>query len=142
MHGAHSIYLARTYAYVAAGKKGLVILDIENPEKMKIDQTFDADGCITTVTMSNSASLTRANSPTSRDGKNGLRVVQLTSPETSGQLGLQPAAASRSCGDLQAGAWRPRVVRGSSFWTATEPSTRAVTRSVSRDESVARPLNR
>ena len=28
---AHSIYLARTYAYVAAGKQGLVILDIENP---------------------------------------------------------------------------------------------------------------
>ena len=29
---AHNIYLARTYAYVAAGKRGLVILDIENPE--------------------------------------------------------------------------------------------------------------
>ena len=26
---AHSIYLARTYAYVAAGKRGLVILDID-----------------------------------------------------------------------------------------------------------------
>ncbi|MEA2502064.1 MAG: hypothetical protein QOD01_2175, partial [Actinomycetota bacterium] len=35
---AHSIYLARTYAYVAAGPQGLVILDIENPEQLRIDQ--------------------------------------------------------------------------------------------------------
>ena len=31
MSEAHNIYLARTYAYVAAGKDGLVILNIENP---------------------------------------------------------------------------------------------------------------
>ena len=31
MADAHSIYLARTYAYVAAGAHGLVILDIEKP---------------------------------------------------------------------------------------------------------------
>jgi hypothetical protein len=30
--GANNIYLARTYAYVAAGSRGLVILDIEKPE--------------------------------------------------------------------------------------------------------------
>ena len=28
---AHNIYLARTYAYVAAGQQGLVILDIDEP---------------------------------------------------------------------------------------------------------------
>ena len=41
---AHSIYLARTYAYVAAGKHGLVILDIENPRRPKIDQVYNAGG--------------------------------------------------------------------------------------------------
>ena len=30
------------------------------------------------------------------DGKNGLRVVQLTSPETPGNDGLQPPADARS----------------------------------------------
>ena len=29
---AHGVYLARTYAYVAAGKQGLVIVDVERPE--------------------------------------------------------------------------------------------------------------
>ena len=43
---ANAIYLARTYAYVAGGRRGLVILDIEKPELPRIDQVFDADGCI------------------------------------------------------------------------------------------------
>ena len=46
---AHNIYVARTYAYVAGGSQGLVILDIENPEQMKIDQVFNAGGCINDV---------------------------------------------------------------------------------------------
>src|SRR5262249_13192642 len=46
MRDARSIYLARTYAYVAAGKQGLVILDIERPAQPRVDQVFDGGGCI------------------------------------------------------------------------------------------------
>src|SRR5262249_39710884 len=41
---AHNVYVARTYAYVAAGKEGLVIVDVERPERPRVDQTFNADG--------------------------------------------------------------------------------------------------
>src|SRR5262249_21910257 len=44
---AYSVYLARTYAYVAAGRQGLVVLDITNPEQPKLDQVFDGCGAIT-----------------------------------------------------------------------------------------------
>jgi len=44
LEDAHSIYLARTYAYVAAGKNGLVILDIERPDAPRVDQVFNAGG--------------------------------------------------------------------------------------------------
>ena len=37
---AQDIYVARTYAYVAAGKQGLVIIDVERPEAPVIDQVF------------------------------------------------------------------------------------------------------
>ena len=37
---ANAIYLAHTYAYVAAGPRGLVILDIENPERPRVDQVY------------------------------------------------------------------------------------------------------
>src|SRR5690606_33936711 len=46
LHHAHNIYVARTYAYVAAGKQGLVILNVENPEAPYIDQIYNAGGCI------------------------------------------------------------------------------------------------
>src|SRR5258708_10481360 len=38
------VYLARTYAYVAAGRQGLAIVDIERPEHMRLDQSFNAGG--------------------------------------------------------------------------------------------------
>src|SRR5262249_17389769 len=41
---ARGLYVARTYVYVAAGKNGLVIVDVEKPEKPKLDQTFNANG--------------------------------------------------------------------------------------------------
>jgi hypothetical protein len=86
----------RTYAYVAAGKQGLVILDIENPEKPKLDQIFNAGGQINDahdvkVGMTNVSLFAYV-----ADGHNGLRVVQLTSPEeTPGHYGFSPRPTPR-----------------------------------------------
>src|SRR5260370_27436939 len=44
MEDARNIYLARTYAYVAAGKQGFAIVDVERPEKPVLDQFFSAGG--------------------------------------------------------------------------------------------------
>ena len=43
---ARGIYLARTYAYVAAGSEGLAIVDVERPEKPRLEQTWNAGGAI------------------------------------------------------------------------------------------------
>src|SRR5262249_3701038 len=85
---AHNIYLARTYAYVAAGKQGLVILDIEKPEQPKVDQVFTADGCINDLHDVKLGITYASEFAYLADGKNGLRVVQLTSPETPGNDGF------------------------------------------------------
>lgn len=88
---ANNIYLVRTYAYVAAGKQGLVILDIEQPERPRIDQVFNANGQINDardvkVGMTNVSLFAYV-----ADGHNGLRVVQLTSPESvPGNFGFSP----------------------------------------------------
>jgi len=78
---ARRVYVARTYAYVAAGKQGLVIIDVEKPELPSLYRQFDADGKITdahdVVVGSTNASLFAYVA----DGANGLKVVQLTSPE-------------------------------------------------------------
>ena len=68
--------------HVAAGRQGLAIIDVENPEKPRLEQTFDAGGKLNDardvkVGMTNVSLFAYV-----ADGKNGLRVVQLTSPET------------------------------------------------------------
>src|SRR5262249_27548513 len=87
---ANSIYLARTYAYVAGGKRGLVILDIEKPESPRIDQVFDAGGCINDCHDVKLGITYVSEFAYLADGHNGLRVVQLTSPETPGNDGFSP----------------------------------------------------
>ena len=40
------LYVARTYAYVAAGSEGLAIINIKNPEKPKLYKLYNANGKI------------------------------------------------------------------------------------------------
>ncbi|MGJ8693601.1 MAG: hypothetical protein ACSHW0_14130 [Thalassotalea sp.] len=79
---ANKLFIARTYAYVAAGKDGLVIVDINKPKALKIYQGFTGDGQITdaqdVVVATTNASLFAYVA----DGKEGLKIVQLTSPDT------------------------------------------------------------
>jgi len=87
---AHNIYLARTYAYVAGGEQGLIILDITNPEQPTIDQVFDGGGCINDVHDVKLGITYISEFAYLADGENGLRVVQLTSAETPGNYGFSP----------------------------------------------------
>ncbi len=87
---AHNIYVARTYAYVAAGSQGLVILDVEHAERPRIDQVFTAGGCINDLHDVKLGITYTSEFAYLADGRNGLRVVQLTSPETPGNMGFSP----------------------------------------------------
>jgi hypothetical protein len=90
LEDAHNIYLARTYAYVAAGKNGLVILDIEKPDAPRIDQVFNAGGVINDLHDVKLGITYVSEFAYLADGKNGMRIIQLTSPETPGNDGFSP----------------------------------------------------
>jgi hypothetical protein len=90
MPDARNIYLARTYAYVAGGTEGLVILDITNPEQPKLDQVFNGGGCINDLCDVKLGITYVSEFAYLADGCNGMRVVQLTSPETPGNNGYSP----------------------------------------------------
>jgi len=77
---ARNVHVARTYAYVSAGKQGLAIVDIERPEQPKLDQTFNADGAINDVNDVKLGMVSAELFAYVADGKNGLRVIQLFSP--------------------------------------------------------------
>jgi hypothetical protein len=85
-----NVYVARTYAYVAAGRQGLAIIDITRPDRPVIDQVFDAGGCINDLNDVKLGITYTSQFAYLADGCNGLRVVQLTSPETPGNPGFSP----------------------------------------------------
>jgi len=79
---ARRLYIARTYAYVAAKQDGLVILDVRNPLEPRIYRKVTLDGHLNdaedVVVASTNASLFAYVA----DGRNGLKVLQLTSPDS------------------------------------------------------------
>ena len=79
---ARRVYVARTYAYVAAKAEGLVIVDVKQPRAPRIYQRYTAGGALNdaedVVIASTNASLFAYVA----DGKNGMKVLQLQSPES------------------------------------------------------------
>ena len=79
---ARDVYVARTYAYVANGKEGIAIIDVEQPEKPRLDQTYNAGGKLNDAHQVKVAMTNASLFGYVADGRNGLRILQLTSPET------------------------------------------------------------
>jgi len=91
LKNAQRFYLARTYAYVANGGEGLAIIDIEKPEQPKLDQMFNANGTLNDTRAVQIGAVNASMFALVADGKNGLRVLQLISPDTvPGYMGFSP----------------------------------------------------
>jgi hypothetical protein len=117
---ARRVYVARTYAYVAAGSDGLVIVNAERPEALREYQRFDAGGQLKdardVVVASTNASLYAYVA----DGSGGLKVLQLTSPESQPKFyGFSPEP-------------KPQLI--ASF--ATERPAMSVSKGLDRDRAV------
>ncbi|PLW68633.1 hypothetical protein C0039_11505 [Pseudohalioglobus lutimaris] len=77
---ARRLHLARTYAYVAAGADGLAIIDIKRAEQPRLLQLFKdglVDASDVTVAATNASIFAYV-----ADGSAGLKVLQLTSPDS------------------------------------------------------------
>jgi hypothetical protein len=120
LEDAHDVYVARTYAYVANGKEGIAIIDVEQPERPRLDQTFNANGALNDAHQVKIAMTNASLFAYVADGKNGLRILQLTSPETVPEYaGFSP---------------RPRPVLIATFKTKGEAL--AVSKGLDRDRAV------
>jgi hypothetical protein len=79
---ARNVYVARTYAYVSAGKDGIGIVDVERPEEAKLAMMFNAGGALNDVNDLKITMVSSSQFAFVADGKNGMRIVQLFSPGT------------------------------------------------------------
>jgi hypothetical protein len=120
LEDAQRIYVARTYAYVAAGSEGLAIIDVKQPDNIKLLQKFDAGGQINdardVVVGSTNASLFAYVA----DGINGLKVIQLTSPDAQPKFyGFSPEP-------------KPELIA----WRKTKSPAIALSKGMDRDRAV------
>ena len=87
---ARKIYLARTYMYVAAKADGLVIVDVTRPAAPVVWPALTLGGKLNdaedVIVASTNASLFAYVA----DGRNGIKVLQLTSPDNPGLYGFSP----------------------------------------------------
>jgi len=89
---ARSVYVARTYAYVAGGKDGIVIIDVEKPEKPFVHEKFSGDGILNDTYDVKVATTNASLIGYAADGENGLVVLQMTDPErVPGFYGFSPS---------------------------------------------------
>jgi hypothetical protein len=117
---ARRVYVARTYAYVAAGKDGLVIVNVTDPitPKVYMKETFGGqmDDAQDVIVGSTNASLFAYVA----DGRNGLKVVQLTSPDSQPNFyGFSPAP-------------KPELIA----WAKTPSPALAMSKGLDRDRAV------
>jgi hypothetical protein len=117
---ARGLYVARTYAYVAAGREGLAIVDVERPEAPRLLTRFTAEGRLDdardVVVGSTNASLFAYVA----DGRNGLKVLQLTAPDTQPRFyGFSPEP-------------RPQLIA----WRKTASPANALAKGLDRDRAV------
>jgi hypothetical protein len=88
---ARNIYVARTYAYVAGGRQGLVIVDVEKPEHPRLELMYNAGGKISD-TRDVKLGMTAASAfAYIADGAAGMKIVQVFAPsDNPNYLGFSP----------------------------------------------------
>ena len=137
---ARNVYVARTYAYVAAGKHGLAIVNVEQPEQPKTPQMFSADGKIDDLRDVKIGMVDGSTFAFLADGKNGLRVLQILSPEDSPYAyGFSPQPTPKLIATYRTGAPALAISKGIDRDRAVDESGNQLAVFGRRG---ARPLNR
>src|SRR6202158_699878 len=80
LEDARNVYVARTYAYVSAGKQGLAIVNVERPEEPRLEQMFSAESKLNDVNDVKIAMVAASAYAFVAGGRNGMRVLEIISP--------------------------------------------------------------
>ncbi len=117
---ARRLYVARTYAYVAAGREGLVILNVTRPEAPRVYLRETLGGTMNDVQDVIVGSTNASLFAYVADGRNGMKVLQLTSPDSQPNFyGFSPAP-------------KPELIA----WAKTQSPAISLSKGLDRDRAV------
>jgi hypothetical protein len=140
MEDARNVAVSRTYVYVSAGKNGVGIVNVEQPEHPRLDQVFTAGGQMNDVNDVKIGAVAASVFAYVADGRNGLRVLQVVSPSDSPEsYGFSPRATPKLIATYRTGGPALAVSRGIDRDRAVDESGNQLAVFGRRG---ARPLNR
>ncbi len=117
---ARKVYVARTYAYVAAKDEGLVIVNVTKPAAPVIYSKETFGGLMNDVEDVIVGSTNASLFAYVADGRNGMKVIQLTSPDSQRNFyGFSPAP-------------KPELIA----WTKTPSPALSLSKGLDRDRAV------
>ena len=124
LRDARKVYVARTYAYVAAGADGLVVVDVERPTQPRVETVLQkGETAATSLTDTQDVVVGSTNASLFAyvaDGVAGFKVVQLTAPDTQPKFyGFSPAP-------------KPQVIA----WRETATAALSLSKGLDRDRAV------
>jgi hypothetical protein len=91
LQDARNLYVARTCAYIAGGKQGLAIVDVETPEHPVLEQVFNSGGEISDTRDVKIGMVAASAFAYLADGVNGMKIVQIFAPnDNPNYLGFSP----------------------------------------------------
>ena len=83
LNDARNVTVSRTYAYVSAGKNGIALVNVMQPEHPRINQMFTGGGQLNDVNDVKIGAVGASVFAYVADGRNGLRILQVVSPSDS-----------------------------------------------------------
>jgi hypothetical protein len=118
---ARNVYVARSWAYVAAGSEGIAIVDVTVPTAPVLQQKWNADGALRDVNQVKVGMVNDSVYGLVADGSSGFHVLQLVTPEDGGRsaYGFAPSP-------------RPKWIAG----RATKGKALAIAKGLERDRAV------
>jgi hypothetical protein len=91
LEDARNVTVSRTYAYVSAGKNGIALVNVTEPERPRLGQMFTAGGELNDVNDVKIGAVDASVFAYVADGRNGLRILQVVSPSDSSEsYGFSP----------------------------------------------------
>jgi hypothetical protein len=88
---ARNVTVSRTFAYVSAGRNGIALVNVKQPEHPRVEQLFTADDQLNDVNDMKIGAVDASVFAYVADGRNGLRILQVISPEDSSEsYGFSP----------------------------------------------------
>jgi len=113
LEDARNVTISRTYAYVSAGKNGVALVNVVQPEHLRLDQMFTADGQLNDVNDVKIGAVDASVFAYIADGRNGLRILQMISPEdTSESYGFSPRPTPKLVATYRTGGPALAISRG------------------------------